>query len=213
MLSRNTMLAVLIAVIAVGIVYMLDPTFFGLLGRRESFADVTNSTGAGSSTGMMAGQNDMMGVKQKMEVVANSHNVGGNISSNMPASEPAPAPAAASHGNTMEGFADLEPETMPFPAGNAPANCYPKNQLKPDELLPGDPNSKWAQVNPSASGDIAGKNFLSAGALIGVNTVGQSNRNANWDIRAAPPNPQVVVSPWLNTTISPDLSRRPLDIA
>ena len=112
-----------------------------------------------------------------------------------------------------EGFENLSPETMPFPEGKRPANCYPKNQLAPQELLPNDPNSKWAQVNPMASGDIAGKNFLNAGALIGVNTVGQSLRNANWDIRAAPPNPQVEVSPWLQSTISPDLSRRPLDIA
>jgi len=214
MLSRNTTLAVLIAVIAVGVVYMLDPTFFGLLGRREGFADVTNSTGAGSATGMAAGQNDTAGAAQKKEVIANPHNEGSNASSNAPmAAAPAAQGTSTFVGNTTEGFADLEPETMPFPAGNAPANCYPKNQLKPDELLPGDPNSKWAQVNPSASGDIAGKNFLSAGALIGVNTVGQSNRNANWDIRAAPPNPQVVVSPWLQSTISPDLERRPLDIA
>ena len=126
MLSRNTMLAVLIAVIAVGVVYMLDPTFFGLLGRRESFEDVTNSTGAGSSTGMVAGQNDTAGAVQKKEVVANPHNEGGNVMSNAPQMEVAPA----AHGNATEGFADLEPETMPFPAGNAPANCYPKNQLK-----------------------------------------------------------------------------------
>lgn len=205
MLSRNTTLAVLIAVIAVGVVYMLDPSFFGLLGRREGFTDVTVGTGAGSSTGEAAGQNNVAGDEQKKDVVANPHNEGGNVSSN--------APAQPFVGNATEGFADLEPEAMPFPAASAPANCYPKNQLKPDELLPGDPNSKWAQVNPSASGDIAGKNFLSAGALIGVNTVGQSNRNANWDLRAAPPNPQVVVSPFMQSTIGPDLMRRPLDIA
>lgn len=213
MLSRNTTLAVLIAVIAVGVVYMLDPTFFGLLGRREGFADVTVGTGAGSSTGEAAGQNNVAGAAQKKEVVANPHSEGSDASSNVPMGA---APAAHSQpfvGSTTEGFADLEPESMPFPAASAPANCYPKNQLKPDELLPGDPNSKWAQVNPSASGDIAGKNFLSAGALIGVNTVGQSNRNANYDIRAAPPNPQVVVSPWNQTSLGPDLQRRPLDIA
>jgi len=41
--------------------------------------------------------------------------------------------------------------------------------------------------------------------------VGQSLRNANHDLRSDPPNPQVIVSPWLNTTISPDLGRRPLE--
>jgi hypothetical protein len=61
------------------------------------------------------------------------------------------------------------------------------------------------------AGDIAGKNFLNAAALIGVDTVGQSNRNASWDIRSLPANPQVQVSPWMQSTIEPDLVRRPLE--
>jgi len=111
-----------------------------------------------------------------------------------------------------EGFEDT-PSPMPFAAASTPSNCYPKNQLAPQELLPNDPNSKWAQVNPMGAGDIAGKNFLNAGALIGVNTVGQSLRNASWDLRSEPPNPQVNVSPWLNSTIEPDVNRRVLEIA
>lgn len=207
MVARNTTLAVLIAAIALGVVYMLDPTFFGLFGRREGFAgDVTTGSGAGSSTGEAAGQNDVAGKRQRADVMANPNVAGGDATS----AEPAGVHAGKA---ATEGFESLSPETMPFPAANKPSNCYPKNQLAPQELLPADPNSKWAQVNPMASGDIAGKNFLNAGALIGVNTIGQSNRNANWDIRAAPPNPQVVVSPFMQSTIGPDLDRRPLDIA
>jgi hypothetical protein len=114
--------------------------------------------------------------------------------------------------DVKEGFQDT-PSPMPFAAASTPSNCYPKNQLAPQELLPNDPNSKWAQVNPQGAGDIAGKNFLNAGALIGVNTVGQSLRNASWDLRSEPPNPQVNVSPWLNSTIEPDVNRRVLEIA
>jgi len=105
-----------------------------------------------------------------------------------------------------------EPSNVPFAAGNAPSNCYPKAQLNATELLPADPNSKWAQVNPQGAGDIAGKNYLNAGALIGVNTVGQSLRNASWDLRSEPANPQVAVSPWFNSTIEPDINRRVLEI-
>jgi hypothetical protein len=101
---------------------------------------------------------------------------------------------------------------MPFASAEKPANCYPKNQLDPQELLPNDANSKWAQVNPMGAGDISGKNFLNAGSLIGVNTVGSSLRNASWDLRSEPPNPQVSVSPWLNSTIEPDVLRRPMEI-
>jgi len=117
-------------------------------------------------------------------------------------------------GPPRENFANpSEPSEVPFAAGNAPSNCYPKNQLNPLELLPSDPNSKWAQVNPQGAGDIAGKNYLNAGALIGVNTVGQSLRNASWDLRSEPANPQVAVSPWFNSTIEPDVNRRTMEIA
>jgi hypothetical protein len=111
----------------------------------------------------------------------------------------------------MEGFADYSPEASPFPESQAPANCYPKNQLAPQELLPMDTNSTWAEVNPTGAGDISGKNFLSAGSLIGVNTVGQSLRNANQQLRSEPPNPQGQVSIWNQSTIEPDLGRRPLE--
>ena len=146
---------------------------------------------------------------------------------NMPApTMPAPVtmpsmPAMPSMTPTQEGFADSGasdpslggPSSMPFAAGNAPSNCYPKNQLNPKDLLPEDPNSKWAQVNPQGAGDIAGKNYLNAGALIGVNTVGQSLRNASYDLRSEPANPQVAVSPWFNSTIEPDTNRKTFEIA
>ena len=59
---------------------------------------------------------------------------------------------------------------------------------------------------------LQGVNLLDAGSHIGINSVGQSLRNANRQLRSEPPNPQVNVSPWMNTTISPDLPRRPLEV-
>ena len=119
-----------------------------------------------------------------------------------------------------EGFADFADfggtdsvgmGPVPMAAAQKPAGCFPREQLNPAELLPADPNSQWAQVNPTGAGDIQGKNFLSAGALIGVNTIGQSMKNANLQLRAEPPNPQVAVSPWNISTIEPDLMRKPLE--
>ena len=144
--------------------------------------------------------------------------VSGFANPEMPANN---GPAMMMPGNSAEGFADSGasepslggPSSMPFAAGNAPSNCYPKNQLNPKDLLPEDPNSKWAQVNPQGAGDIAGKNYLNAGALIGVNTVGQSLRNASYDLRSEPANPQVAVSPWFNSTIEPDTNRKTFEIA
>ena len=50
------------------------------------------------------------------------------------------------------------------------------------------------------------------GHHIGINTVGQSLRNANRQLRSEPPNPQVKVSPWNQTTIEADTNRRPMEI-
>ena len=94
-----------------------------------------------------------------------------------------------------------------------PSECYPKDVLSSADLLPRDADSLYAQVNPSGQGSLEDQNFLTAGYHIGINTVGQSLRNANRQLRSEPPNPQVKVSPWQQTTIEPDINRRPLEIA
>jgi len=93
-----------------------------------------------------------------------------------------------------------------------PNDCFPRDQLNPAELLPGDANSTWAQVAPNGQGELGDQNFLSAGYHVGINTIGSSLRNPNLQLRSDPPCPQVVVSPWLQSTITPDLSRLPFEI-
>ena len=101
---------------------------------------------------------------------------------------------------------------------DSPSNTYlaqtgfPKDQLTPGELLPKDTNSKWAQVNPSSQGNLGDQNFLTAAYHVGINTVGQTMRNANLQLRSEPANPRDKVSPWQQTTIEPDSNRRPLEI-
>ena len=92
------------------------------------------------------------------------------------------------------------------------SSCFPKEMLSPEELKPQDNSSLWAQVNPSGVGNLKGRNFLQASHHIGINTVGQTLRNANLQLRSEPPCPQVQVSPWQQTTIEPDLSRKPFEI-
>ena len=93
-----------------------------------------------------------------------------------------------------------------------PKDCFPKDQLSATDLLPQDANSKWAQVNPSGQGSVGDQNFLNAGYHVGVNTVGQTMRNPNLQLRSEPPNPQVQVSPWMNTSMEPDTNRRAMEI-
>lgn len=95
-----------------------------------------------------------------------------------------------------------------------PSSCYPQNTLQPADLLPeGEANEiqNFQDSSVTASeGILKGVNFLDAGFHIGVNTVGQSLRNANLNLRAEPPNPRIQVSPWMNSTIDADLMRKPL---
>jgi len=212
---RNILLAVLVVAILVGVVYIVDPTFGGLLRRKtEGFNNMgmngaMNPVMSGTNTapmsmgGQSAGAYNNGSMDESL-VQGNIHNESSEHETVSPMEPNQPA---------TEGFQNLNPSPMPFPDSEKPANCYPKNQLTAPELLPNDPNSKWAQVNPQGAGDIAGKNYLNAGALIGVNTVGQSLRNASWDLRSEPANPQVAVSPWFNSTIEPDVNRRTMEMA
>ncbi len=108
-------------------------------------------------------------------------------------------------------------DSMPQPVqnlGRTPSTCYPQPTLKAEDLLPKEDSAAIQEFNvskPKGNGILDGVNHLDAGFHVGVNTVGQSLRNANRQLRAEPPNPQVHVSPWLNTSIGPDLLRRPLE--
>lgn len=59
--------------------------------------------------------------------------------------------------------------------------------------------------------DLTNMNFLEATDTIGIDTVSSSLRNASYDIRSTPTNPRDIVSPWMNSTIDPELARRPLE--
>ena len=93
-----------------------------------------------------------------------------------------------------------------------PSSCSNPNIQNPAELLPKDSNSQWAQLNPSGKGELANVNLLKAGYHIGIDTIGQTLRNANLQIRSEPPNPQMNVGPWNQSTIDPDFMRPPLEI-
>ena len=87
-----------------------------------------------------------------------------------------------------------------------------KPVVDPSELLPKDQNCEWAKLNPVGSGDLQNVNLLKSGHHIGINTVASSLRNANLQLRSEPANPQTNVGPWNNTTIQPDVNRRPMEI-
>ena len=98
------------------------------------------------------------------------------------------------------------------PSVGVPTSCSKQSIQNPSELLPKDTNSEWAQLNPSGKGELANINLLKAGYHIGIDTIGQTLRNANLQIRSEPANPQLYVGPWNLSTIEPDFMRPPLEI-
>ena len=215
---KNVVLIALVVLVIVFVLYQYDSSLCGLLNTYQGFEnhgdkvkgtpDEEEEKLEGFETDKKDATKPKAGSKVAMPKAAPSMKV---------AAPKAAAPKAAApkaDEKSTQGFADLSSYEGPanFGAAEAPAGCYPRDQITPSELLPKDMNSIWAEQNPMGPGSLKGKNFLSAGALIGVNTVGQSLRNANLQLRSEPPNPQVPVSIFLQSTIAPDISHRPLEI-
>jgi hypothetical protein len=211
---KNVVLIALVVLVIVFVLYQYDSSLCGLLNTYQGFEDVK-------------GASEMMDEKEQRGKMDSDGFANAKDAKDAKAAKAKAAKAMAAKPmddkmeakkmeakKNGEGFADLSAYEGPanFGAAEAPAGCYPRDQITPSELLPKDMNSIWAEQNPMGPGSLKGKNFLSAGALIGVNTVGQSLRNANLQLRSEPPNPQVPVSIFLQSTIAPDISHRPLEI-
>ena len=208
---QNVIVIALVILIALFIVHQYNPRLLSFMSLSEGFAAADPKAGGPSAAGGSAGSPASGAATGAASGAASGASAG--------ASSGAAKPAEKGKGGNFqdyagEGFADLTAYQGPAGMTNAeaPAGCYPRDQLTPSELLPKDMASIWAEQNPMGPGSLKGKNFLSAGALIGVNTVGQSMRNANLQVRSEPPNPQVAVSIFNQSTISPDISHRPLEI-
>jgi hypothetical protein len=210
---KNAILVGLVAAVALFVVYQYDPTMFGIFSQYDGFQDAHGDAAPGH--GATSGPDQMKqmkkeGFEEKKEGFEEKKKEGFEEKKKEGFEEK----KKDGFEDKKEGFADLEAFEGPanFGSADAPAGCYPRDQLTPSELLPKDTNSVWAEQNPMGPGSLKGKNFLSAGALLGVNTVGQSLRNANLQLRSEPPNPQVQVSIFNQSTISPDISHRALEI-
>lgn len=95
----------------------------------------------------------------------------------------------------------------------AQLDCFPKDQLTASDLLPReDAHNVWNQSNPPVQGHLSNKNFVESGHHYGLNTVGQSLKNANKQLRSDPLIPMKTVGPWQQSTIEADTNRRPFEI-
>jgi hypothetical protein len=146
------------------------------------------------------GAKGMPGYESNSEMQPQYKNTNAQMSAGVKPSDP--------NGNEVFASANGVQTSMP----GIPSSCSQPNIQNPAELLPKDSNSQWAQLNPSGKGELANVNLLKAGYHIGIDTIGQTLRNANLQIRSEPPNPQLSVGPWNQSTIEPDFQRIPLEL-
>jgi hypothetical protein len=88
-------------------------------------------------------------------------------------------------------------------------NCEPEDLFDVDKYLPQEVNDDWFEVQPEPI-SVKNRHLINITKPIGINTIGTSLRNASHDIRGAPSNPKTVISPFLNSSIEPDVNLKPL---
>jgi len=80
------------------------------------------------------------------------------------------------------------------------------------DFLPKQVNDEWFETDFSlAKYQLNDDKLINTEKyIIGINTVGESLKNASYDIRGTIPNPKFIVSPWNNSTYEPDFNLKPL---
>ena len=99
---------------------------------------------------------------------------------------------------------------MSMPSSTA-SNYTNQAVANPSDLLPSDKNSQWANLNPSG-GNVAIPDLLQAGYHIGLDTIGQTLKNPNYQLRSDPIIEKQNTGPWQQSTIEPDYGRIPLEV-
>ena len=103
---------------------------------------------------------------------------------------------------------------IPENADSSAVNLNKGNVKKYDakDFLPKEINNKWFDTDFSqAKFNVNDDKLINTERyVVGINTVGQSLKNASYDIRGTIPNPKFSVSPWNNSTYEPDTNLKPL---
>lgn len=78
-----------------------------------------------------------------------------------------------------------------------------------NNLLPQEQKEDWFEVMPEPI-SVKNKHLINLSRPIGINTIGTTNKNPTYDLRGTIPNPKSVVSPWMQSSIEPDINNRGL---
>ena len=118
--------------------------------------------------------------------------------------------ASADAQDTQESAVSQEPSA---PVKKESFQGYSEKEVaNPSELLPNDENSQWSSLNPVSQSNPQMPDMLQAGYHIGLDTIGQTMKNANLQLRSDPVIQKGDIGPWNQSTIEPDLMRVPLEV-
>ena len=95
---------------------------------------------------------------------------------------------------------------------NQPPVYDAQQVANPSDLLPKDQNSQWTNLNPINGSVPVPVDLLQAGYQIGLDTIGQTLKNPNYQLRSDPIIEKKDIGPWMQSTIEPDYGRIPLEI-
>ena len=120
--------------------------------------------------------------------------------------------------NENKGFVPLDETGNNFAVFNSTGkekcggnqNCAPEDLFDVDKYLPQEVKDDWFDVVPEPV-SVKNRHLINITKPVGINMIGESNKNSSHDLRGAPNNPKYVVSPWLQSTIEQSSSAfRPL---
>lgn len=86
----------------------------------------------------------------------------------------------------------------------------PEDLFKVENLLPQEVNKDWFEVMPEPI-KIKNRHLVNVTRPVGVNTIGSSHKNASYDLRSSPPCPKMIIGPWNQSSIEPDLNIKGLN--
>ena len=137
----------------------------------------------------------------------------GYIMDHMTSADPMYNPLGHGYGNP----ADLDNSMVPImtmsTALSGNGSTASRSTASPSDLLPADTNSLLGNMNNlNQQNGIMIPDLLQAGYHIGLDTIGQSLRNPNYQLRSDPIIPRKDVGPWNQTTMEPDYARVPLEV-
>ena len=122
-------------------------------------------------------------------------------------------PTAAIQARASSTTATSTPTPAPSTTATPSASGYALAPVaNPSDLLPKDKNSQWAALNPVNNQNPIVVDLLQAGNLIGLDTIGQTLKNANLQLRSDPIIVKQNVGPWNQSTFEADLGRVPLEL-